>query len=117
MTGDDSVTARWMRPPVSLDGWRIDVANMTGRHGADDYAGDVARGMRRTMAAIKPDHVLVAEHNHDYTDDLDRRRLAGEHELRRVHAPGVELARRPGRPGDRTSSGCPSPSRAGPAPR
>ena len=70
VTGTESVTARWMRPPVSLDGWRIDVANMTGRYRTDDFAADVARGMRRTMAAIKPDHVLIAEHNHDYADDL-----------------------------------------------
>ena len=25
---------RWLRPPFNLDGWRVDVANMTGRRGA-----------------------------------------------------------------------------------
>lgn len=68
--GDDSVTAHWMKAPVSLDGWRIDVANMTGRYMADDFALEVARAMRRTMDRIKPDHVLIAEHNFDATADL-----------------------------------------------
>ena len=33
--GPDSVAQRWLRPPYGLDGWRVDVANMTGRRGAD----------------------------------------------------------------------------------
>jgi alpha-glucosidase len=70
VSGADSVTARWMRPPIGLDGWRIDVANMTGRYATDDFAREVARTMRRTMAALKPDHALIAEHNHDAADDL-----------------------------------------------
>ena len=32
--GSDSVVRRWLEPPFELDGWRIDVANMTGRLGA-----------------------------------------------------------------------------------
>ena len=39
--GPDSIAARWLRR--GLDGWRIDVANMTGRMGADDLTHDVAR--------------------------------------------------------------------------
>jgi alpha-glucosidase len=31
--GEDSVVAKWLKPPFNLDGWRIDVANMTGRLG------------------------------------------------------------------------------------
>ncbi len=30
---DDSPVARWLKPPFNLDGWRIDVGNMTGRLG------------------------------------------------------------------------------------
>ncbi len=67
---DESVTARWMREPFALDGWRIDVANMTGRYAADDFARDVARAMRRTMSRINPDAVLIAEHNFDAAGDL-----------------------------------------------
>jgi alpha-glucosidase len=68
--GDDSVTARWLKEPVALDGWRIDVANMTGRYAADDFAHEVARAMRATMARINPDAALIAEHNFDAAADL-----------------------------------------------
>jgi alpha-glucosidase len=67
--GDDSITARWL---TDLDGWRVDVANMTGRLGADDYAHEVARLMARAVRAANPQALLVAEHAHDATGDLDR---------------------------------------------
>lgn len=69
--GDASVVARWLR--AGLDGWRIDVANMTGRLGADDLAHEVAHTLRRTMGAIAPDSWLLAEHGHDASLDLDGR--------------------------------------------
>ncbi|QGQ19042.1 glycoside hydrolase family 13 protein [Cellulomonas sp. JZ18] len=68
--GPDSVVARWLRPPFALDGWRIDVANMTGRYAADDYTHDVARMARTTMRAENPDAVLVSEHFHDAGGDM-----------------------------------------------
>jgi len=68
--GPDSVVGRYLREPFGLDGWRIDVANMTGRHGAEDRTLDVARTLRATMGAINPDAALVAEHFHDATGDL-----------------------------------------------
>jgi alpha-glucosidase len=43
------------------------VANMTGRHGADDFNADVARALRRTIA---PGRLLLAEHCHDASGDL-----------------------------------------------
>ena len=45
--GPDSVVGRWLQPPYAVDGWRIDVANMTGRLGAIDVAHEVARTVRR----------------------------------------------------------------------
>ena len=66
--GRDSVVATWLRR--GLDGWRIDVANMTGRLGSDDYARDVARAIRATMAAERGDAWLLAEHGHDASLDL-----------------------------------------------
>jgi alpha-glucosidase len=66
--GDRSVVARWLE--AGLDGWRIDVANMTGRLGPDDHAHDVARTIRRTMAAVNREAWLLAEHGHDATQDL-----------------------------------------------
>lgn len=68
--GPDSVIARWLAEPYALDGWRIDVANMTGRFGGDDFAHEVARAVRATMAVANPDAVLVSEHFHDAGGDL-----------------------------------------------
>lgn len=68
--GPESVAARWLAPPYELDGWRIDVANMTGRHDADDHNQAVASALRRTIAATRPGGVLIAEHCHDASADL-----------------------------------------------
>lgn len=68
--GPDSVVGRWLRPPFGLDGWRIDVANMTGRLGAVDLNHDVARAVRRTATTLRPDALVIGEHNHDASDDL-----------------------------------------------
>jgi alpha-glucosidase len=69
--GSDSVVARWLRPPFELDGWRVDCANTTARHGDNDLNASVARSMRSAMAAHRPDSWLVAEHCYDATTDLD----------------------------------------------
>jgi alpha-glucosidase len=68
--GPGSVTAAWLRPPYGLDGWRVDVANMAARHGADDLNAMLATTMRRTMARENPETYLVAEHGHDASLDL-----------------------------------------------
>jgi alpha-glucosidase len=65
-----AVVQQWLRPPYDLDGWRIDVANMAGRLGAQDLGREVARGIRDAAVEAKPDAVLIAEHGHDYRDDL-----------------------------------------------
>jgi alpha-glucosidase len=68
--GPDSVVGRWLAGPDGFDGWRIDVANMTGRRGAEDHNHRVARTVRRTMDAVKPGSFLVAEHFHDASPDV-----------------------------------------------
>jgi alpha-glucosidase len=70
--GPDAMLTRWLRPPHSLDGWRVDVANMTGRRAADDHNHDVAALVRAAVAGARPDALLLAEHAHDSTGDLDR---------------------------------------------
>lgn len=69
--GPGSVVARWLREPFALDGWRIDVANMTGRYRDLDLTHVVARTIRATMVAERPDALLVGEHFHDASADLD----------------------------------------------
>jgi len=71
--GPGSVVAQWL--DAGLDGWRIDVANMVGRHGATDVAHEVARTVRATMAARHRDAWLLAEAGHDAAGDGD---LAGD---------------------------------------
>lgn len=68
--GPDSVVAHWLKPPFNLDGWRIDVANMTGRYGEVDLNEEVRRTLRRTMEQVKPDSILLAEITNDATGDL-----------------------------------------------
>lgn len=61
---------KWLAGEEGLDGWRVDVANMAGRLASDDLAHDVARETRRAMAKENPLSLLVAEHNHDASEDL-----------------------------------------------
>ncbi len=64
------VVARWLRPPYALDGWRIDVANMAGRYHGSDHNHELALATRRVLRAVRPDGLLVAEHAHDFREDL-----------------------------------------------
>jgi alpha-glucosidase len=68
--GDDAVLRHWLRPPFSVDGWRIDVANMLGRLGPDQLGPDIARGLRAAVKAEDPDAYLLGEHAYDATDHL-----------------------------------------------
>ena len=92
--GSSSVVRRWLEPPYDLDGWRVDVANMTGRLGADDFLPDVARGVR---GAVTADAVGRARRRRARARRARRSRLgalARLHELRGLHPPGVDLAAR-----------------------
>lgn len=68
--GAGSVVGRWLAEPFGLDGWRIDVGNMTGRYRDVDVNHEVARDIRATMAEVNPDTWVVEEHGHDAHDDL-----------------------------------------------
>ncbi len=70
ITGEDSAVARWLKPPYGADGWRVDVANMTGRLGAIDLNADVRRLLRDTVRGINPDAILLGESTNDATSDL-----------------------------------------------
>jgi alpha-glucosidase len=69
--GHESIAARYLAEPFSLDGWRVDCANTTARFGAIDDNREVARAMQATMRAIGDDRWLVAEHCYDAGADLD----------------------------------------------
>ncbi len=68
--GAGSVFRRWLRPPYSIDGWRVDVANMLGRHGAVQIRDEVTRGIRAAVKTENPDAYLIAENFFDATPQL-----------------------------------------------
>lgn len=70
VTGPDSVVRRWLRPPYSADGWRVDVANMLGRQGEVQLGAEVARAIRRAAKEARPDAYLVGENFFDGTAQL-----------------------------------------------
>jgi alpha-glucosidase len=65
VTGPDAVVRRWLRPPYSADGWRVDVANMLGRAGQIQLSAEVARAIRLAVKETRPDAYLVGEHFYD----------------------------------------------------
>lgn len=71
---DDSAVARWLKPPFNLDGWRIDVGNMTGRLGSTDLNREVARLIADRVREINPEAALLAEATNDAAPDF-----TGEH--------------------------------------
>ncbi|WP_102191644.1 glycoside hydrolase family 13 protein [Microbacterium aurantiacum] len=70
ITDADSIVARWLRPPFNADGWRIDVANMTGRLGDIDLNAEVRQLLRETILRIDPEAILLGESTNDAASDL-----------------------------------------------
>ena len=68
--GLDSVVAKWLQPPYSLDGWRVDVANMTGRWRDEDLNEEVRRTIRATMREVNDDTLLIGESTNDAASDF-----------------------------------------------
>jgi alpha-glucosidase len=68
--GPDSVVGTWLQEPYDLDGWRIDVANMTGRYLDQDLNHLVRQTIRRTMVDVDPDTLLLAESTNDAASDF-----------------------------------------------
>lgn len=70
ITGEDSIVAKWLKPPYGIDGWRIDVANMTGRLGAVDLNAEVRGLLAETVRRVNPDAILLGESTNDAASDL-----------------------------------------------
>ena len=69
ISGPHSVVRTWLRR--GFDGWRVDVANMTGRQGGLDVTHEVAREVHDAVRAEGAELLLIAEHGHDAGADLD----------------------------------------------
>jgi alpha-glucosidase len=66
----DSVFRHWLKPPYSADGWRIDVANMLARQGADQLGLEVGKGIRQAVKEENPQVYLMGENFFDATSQL-----------------------------------------------
>ena len=68
--GSSSVVAKWLKAPYKMDGWRIDVANMTGRIRDEDMYLEVAQVIRKTMVDINPDTIMLGEYTGDAAHEV-----------------------------------------------
>lgn len=68
--GPTSIVARYLGAPFNLDGWRVDVAQSTGRFGSVELNDEVARVTRRTVADVASEAILWAENGFDATRAL-----------------------------------------------
>ncbi len=72
----DSPIRKWLRPPYRIDGWRLDVANMTGNFWRDQLDSEVWREMRASIKAENPQAYMMGEYFQDSSahlqgDELD----------------------------------------------
>lgn len=69
--GKNSIVKKWISPKFGMAGWRIDVGNMTGVQGAENYHVEVMQGIRNAMHEVNPDTWLVAENGDFIASDLN----------------------------------------------
>lgn len=62
---EDSLVRRYLKPPFSIDGWRFDVGNMTGRRGTDQLGHLIFREIRRAAREVNPQAYIIGEHWED----------------------------------------------------
>ena len=65
ITGSSSIVARWIKKPFNMDGWRIDVSNMTGRIREEDMYMELQVLIRESMQGINKDTILLGEYTGD----------------------------------------------------
>ena len=61
----DSPIRKWLKPPYSIDGWRLDVANMTGNYWHRQNSGEVWREMRQAIKEENPKAYMMGEYFQD----------------------------------------------------
>lgn len=74
---ENSVLRSWLKPPYSIDGWRLDVANMTARQDAAQLGDEVWREVRESLKAHKPDTYIMGENYFDGSHQLQGDQLDG----------------------------------------
>jgi alpha-glucosidase len=74
--GENSALKHWLKPPYSIDAWRLDVAQMTGNRGVHQLDHEVWREVHDSVKTFKSDTYLIGEYFQDSTmhtqgDELD----------------------------------------------
>lgn len=67
---DNSAIRQWLKPPYSVDAWRLDVANMTGNLKENQLDHDVWAELRAAAKDANPDVYLLGEYFQDGTPHL-----------------------------------------------
>ena len=67
---DDSSMRKWLRPPYSIDGYRLDVANMTGNYRRTQCGSDVWTEMRAAIKAENSEAYMMGEFFQDSSVQL-----------------------------------------------
>lgn len=70
---EDAVVRRWLKAPFAIDGWRFDVGNFTGRHGADDHNHRVFSAVRQSVKEVSAEAYILGECWIDAQEYLDGR--------------------------------------------
>ncbi len=60
--GDDAILRRWLRPPWSIDGWRLDVVHMLGEGAGAVRNHHHVRAIRRAIREERADAYVLGEH-------------------------------------------------------
>jgi alpha-glucosidase len=68
--GLHAIFRRWLREPYAIDAWRIDVANMLARQGADQLGLEIGRGIRRAVKEENLQAYLLGENFFDGSAQL-----------------------------------------------
>lgn len=68
--GPQAIFRKWLREPYAIDAWRIDVANMLARQGADQLGVEIGQGIRRAVKEENPQAYLLGENFFDGTAQL-----------------------------------------------
>jgi alpha-glucosidase len=68
--GPQAIFRIWLRDPYLADGWRLDVANMLARQGADQLGAEVGRGIRQAIRVENPQAYILGENFFDGSDQL-----------------------------------------------
>lgn len=63
--GKNSIFRYWLREPFLIDGWRIDVANMLARQGADQLGVEIGQGIRKAVKEVNPEAYILGENFFD----------------------------------------------------